>query len=219
MTALRLHAPHLPGLKWGPQNLQTCTDQLHPIYIQVSPPSFSIPFLFFSSASLPFWLRSSVVSVLISLISDTGLRTRLLIILIFALRRTSLWACPWSSATVSLVLHCLQVMRIVGIFFHCTLGPGSGCEEFRLGLVWQSLEMGWSWLAVMSRKMREASPSCAILTELRLLPVGGDVAKAHEPPKSVALVLMVIAGENPDPLPSPRDAGCLFLMSDCLYLL
>ena len=43
-----------------------------------------------------------------------------MIILIFGPRRTSLWACPWSSATVSLVLHCLQATRLC--FFRCSLG-------------------------------------------------------------------------------------------------
>jgi hypothetical protein len=97
-----------------PQSLPSCTDPPDSLQIEGSPPPISSPFLF-SSASLPFWLRSSVVSVLISLISDTGLRTRLLIILIFASWRTSLWACPWSSATVSLVSHCLQATRIFSL--------------------------------------------------------------------------------------------------------
>jgi hypothetical protein len=51
-------------------------------------------FFFFSLALFAFWLRSSVVSVLFSLISETTLRSRIVIILIFVNRWTLLWACP-----------------------------------------------------------------------------------------------------------------------------
>ena len=97
-------------------------------YIRMAPlPPFGFLFLLFSSALFAFWLRSSVVSVLFSLISETALRSRIVINLIFVTRRSSLWACPWSTATVSLVLHCLQATR--KFLFHCTLGLCSGCEE------------------------------------------------------------------------------------------
>ncbi|KAL2019605.1 hypothetical protein VTK56DRAFT_9502 [Thermocarpiscus australiensis] len=110
-------------------NLQTCTDNsractnhLLQVYKPASPPAFSTSsFLFFSLALFAFWLRSSVVSVLFSLISESALRSTIVIILIFVTRRTSLWACPWLSATVSLVLHCLQATRTPP-FFHCNLG-------------------------------------------------------------------------------------------------
>lgn len=95
-------------------------------YIIAAPPPNFEHFFFFSLALFAFWLRSSVVSVLFSLISETTLRSRIVIIPIFVSRRTSLWACPWLSATVSLVSHCLQATRTL---FHCTLGLCSGCEE------------------------------------------------------------------------------------------
>src|SRR6516225_9419371 len=66
-------------------------------------------------------LRSSVVSVLFSLIAKTALRSRIVIILIFVPGRTSLWACPWLTSTVSLVLHCLQATRSPS-HFRCSLG-------------------------------------------------------------------------------------------------
>ncbi|KAK4189755.1 hypothetical protein QBC35DRAFT_128791 [Podospora australis] len=57
-------------------------------------PSFAC-FPFFSSLALfAFWLRSSVVSVLFSLISETTLRSRIVIILIFVFWPAILWACP-----------------------------------------------------------------------------------------------------------------------------
>ena len=58
------------------------------------------------------WLRSSVVSVLFSLISEIVLRDKTLIILIFGCS----WSNPsvpaqWISGTVSEALHCRFVMR------------------------------------------------------------------------------------------------------------
>ena len=60
-----------------------------------------------------FWLRSSVVSVLFSLISEMFLREQTLIILIFGPRRRSLCACAWIIGTVSLALHCRLLTRTV----------------------------------------------------------------------------------------------------------
>ena len=65
-----------------------------------------------------FWLRSSVVSVLFSLISEIVLRNKTLIILIFG----SSWLNPsvlaqWVSGTVSGALHCCPVMQTP--FHHC----------------------------------------------------------------------------------------------------
>ena len=79
--------------------------------------SFALLFFLFSLALFAFWLRSSVVSVLFSLISETGLRTLFVIILIFGLERFPL-CLHMIPLTVSLVLHCLQVMRTS--HFHCS---------------------------------------------------------------------------------------------------
>ncbi|KAI6875781.1 hypothetical protein KC323_g24 [Hortaea werneckii] len=64
----------------------------------------------FESSLFAFWLRSSVVSVLFSLISETCLRThsRLFLFLQLVRRPLSLLMSP---GTVSLVLHCLQLTR------------------------------------------------------------------------------------------------------------
>ena len=75
------------------------------------PPPLSFPFSLFSPALFAFWLRSSVVSVLFSLISESTLRSTIVIILIFVFGRTALWACPRSTSTVSSVSHCLRVTR------------------------------------------------------------------------------------------------------------
>ncbi len=64
-----------------------------------------------------FWLRSSVVSVLFSLISEIVLRNKTLINLIFGSRRSnpSVLA-QWISGTVSEALHCRLVMRTHHLF-------------------------------------------------------------------------------------------------------
>ena len=82
-------------------------------------PLLPVPLLFLSplfSSSLAlfaFWLRSSVVSVLFSLISETALRSRIADYSYFCTPgKTPLWACPWDvMPTVSLVSHCLQATR------------------------------------------------------------------------------------------------------------
>ena len=82
-------------------------------------PLLPVPLLFLSplfSSSLAlfaFWLRSSVVSVLFSLISETTLRSRIADYSYFCTPgKTPLWACPWDvMPTVSLVSHCLQATR------------------------------------------------------------------------------------------------------------
>lgn len=56
------------------------------INISSRPPSFKIFFSFLLQLSLPLWLRSSVVSVLFSLISESILRNTKVIILIFVPR-------------------------------------------------------------------------------------------------------------------------------------
>ena len=53
------------------------------------PPTFDLFFSFLLQLSLPLWLRSSVVSVLFSLISESILRNTTLIILIFEIRDRS----------------------------------------------------------------------------------------------------------------------------------
>ncbi|KAI5839036.1 hypothetical protein DFP73DRAFT_563041 [Morchella snyderi] len=63
------------------------------------------------------WLRSSVVSVLFSLISETVLWNHLLIILIFVCLGTTALCLHIYGPTVSLVLHCLQLTRISIFFF------------------------------------------------------------------------------------------------------
>ena len=64
-----------------------------------------------------FWLRSSVVSVLFSLISEIVLRNKTLINLIFGSRRSnpSVLA-QWISGTVSEALHCRLVMQTNHLF-------------------------------------------------------------------------------------------------------
>ncbi len=119
-------------------------------------PPFPNLFFLSSLALFAFWLRSSVVSVLFSLISETTLRSRILIILIFVHRMSSLWACPWSTSTVSLVSHCLQATQP----FHCRRGLVPCCEEELHGWVrkvhWSrdaAVESGRSYcLVVMLRK-------------------------------------------------------------------
>lgn len=66
-----------------------------------------------------FWLRSSVVSVLFSLISEIVLRNKTLINLIFGSRRSnpSVLA-QWISGTVSEALHCRLVMQTTSSFHH-----------------------------------------------------------------------------------------------------
>lgn len=56
------------------------------INISSRPPSFEFFFSFLLQLSLPLWLRSSVVSVLFSLISESILRNTKVIILIFVPR-------------------------------------------------------------------------------------------------------------------------------------
>ena len=91
------------------------------------PQTFQL-FFFSSSALFAFWLRSSVVSVLFSLISERVLWNSTLIILIFGLR------------AVSSVLAHDSAHSVPGItlppgdatFFRCSLQRVWGCEEERI---------------------------------------------------------------------------------------
>jgi hypothetical protein len=69
--------------------------------------------MFANSLSQAFWLRSSVVSVLFSLISEITVRGETLINLIFGSSRSnpSVLA-QWISGTVSEALHCRLVTQI-----------------------------------------------------------------------------------------------------------
>lgn len=82
-----------------------CTDLFHQ-HINTWLPGSSLSFFFFSSPALfAFWLRSSVVSVLFSLISESVLRNTTLINLIFGLRGwTSVLAHVWPHSVIGLTL-------------------------------------------------------------------------------------------------------------------
>ena len=95
MIHMRQCAPWLPG---------------HHVWIYICKPFPLLFFPFFSFSSLAlfaFWLRSSVVSVLFSLISEILLRKKSMIKLIFLIQRKmssglayDLFAlCPWSHTT------------------------------------------------------------------------------------------------------------------------
>ena len=69
---------------------------------QIQPSTFAI---YFANSSVAFWLRSSVVSVLFSLISEIPLRWILMIILIFASRSRA-------SGLAHTRLHCVTGLTL-----------------------------------------------------------------------------------------------------------
>jgi len=76
------------------------------------PPTINISLMLIVFSATAFWLRSSVVSVLFSLISEIRSYIGSRINLIFALRGGRPLCSRMSALTVSLVSHCLQSMRI-----------------------------------------------------------------------------------------------------------
>ena len=97
----------------------------HMYIFSIFPLSFQF-FLFFFSALFAFWLRSSVVSVLFSLISETVLRDFSLIIPIFDLRRlcSGLAYHCWHSVA-GIALPPADANSFSHLFHHC-IGSRTG---------------------------------------------------------------------------------------------
>jgi hypothetical protein len=126
-----LSASSIPNFHWP----RFCRSQDHSLphrlqsqyIISPYPSKLRFSFLLFSLALFAFWLRSSVVSVLFSLISERCLRTSIVIIPIFGLR------------VVSAVLAHDSAHSVPGI----TLPPGDANALFDL-LVFRCL-LGLAW--------------------------------------------------------------------------
>ncbi|KAH9243283.1 hypothetical protein K456DRAFT_1818598, partial [Colletotrichum gloeosporioides 23] len=80
----------------------------------------------FANPFAAFWLRSSVVSVLFSLISERSLRRPIVIILIFGFREESSVLAHDSSHSVPGIT---LPPGDANLFFHCTLWLVQGYEE------------------------------------------------------------------------------------------
>ena len=90
-----------------------------PVYIRRPPcRAFGLFLFFLSSALFAFWLRSSVVSVLFSLISEMFLRGTNFDYTYFCTWQTVFGACHQAVCTVSLALHYRLVTRITFFFHH-----------------------------------------------------------------------------------------------------
>jgi hypothetical protein len=118
-----------------------------PRYISsLSPPPFQ-PFFFSSSALFAFWLRSSVVSVLFSLISESVLRNTTLINPIFRDRDwVSALAYARSHRVLGLTLPPSDANHLI-LFINSSACPTGWRRDFPLN-TWKGLRLGgalWDW--------------------------------------------------------------------------